>query len=259
MATAAIRKQVLVVAGIGNSQGTGAATARAFTKAGYHIACIGRSAENLSKFGKEITEAGGYALPFCVENYSDQQLESTWHEIQRSFSKDKYIISAAVWNTGHGLWKPFLDITPEEVRETLQINVEAAFSFSRNVIKTFKENDINPANGARGTLIFTGATASLRGNVTTSAFAAGKFGLRALSQSLAKEFGKQNIHVAHTIIDGGILTDRSRQRRPEWDSDDKLAERLSPESIAQAYLYLVNQDQSAWTWELDLRPAHEKW
>ena len=137
------------------------------------------------------------ALPFCVENYSDQQLESTWNEIQRSFSKDKYIISAAVWNTGHGLWKPFLDITPEEVRETLQINIEAAFSFSRNAIKTFKENAIDPANGARGTLIFTGATASLRGNVTTSAFAAGKSGLRALSQSLAKEFGKENIHVAH--------------------------------------------------------------
>jgi short-subunit dehydrogenase len=79
----------------------------------------------------------------------------------------------------------------------LQINIEAAFSFSRNAIKTFKENAIDPANGARGTLLFTGATASLRGNVTTSAFAAGKSGSRALSQSLAKEFGKQNIHVAH--------------------------------------------------------------
>jgi len=256
---AVIRKQVLVVAGIGNSTGTGAATARAFTKAGYHIACIGRSAENLSNLGKEITEAGGHAIPFCVENYSDQQIESTWNEIRRSFSSDKYVISAALWNTGHGVWKPFLDITPEEVRESLQINIEAAFSFSRHAIKTFKDNAIDPANGARGTLIFTGATASLRGNVSTSAFAAGKFGLRALSQSLAKEFGKQNIHVAHTIIDGGILTDRSRQRRPDWDSDDKQAERLSPESIAQAYVYLVNQDQSAWTWELDLRPAHEKW
>ena len=79
----------------------------------------------------------------------------------------------------------------------MNINVEAAFSFSRSAIKTFKDNGIDPTNGARGTLIFTGATASLRGNVTTSAFAAGKFGLRALSQSLAKEFGKENIHVAH--------------------------------------------------------------
>lgn len=220
------------------------------------------------------------ALPFCVENYSDQQLESAWHEIRRSFSDDKYIIRAALWNTGQGIWKPFLDITPEEVRESLQINIEAAFSFSRSAIKTFKDNDIDPSNGARGTLLFTGATASLRGNVTTSAFAAGKFGSRALSQSLAKEFGKQNIHVAHVsffagclfyqswqmilvlfffsfsrqssmevrpslcyavnqflLIDIlGILTDRSRQRRPDWDSDDKQAERLSPESIAQVSL-----------------------
>ena len=137
------------------------------------------------------------ALPFRIENYSDEQLESTWKEIRKSFSSDKYIITAALWNTGHGVWKPFLDITPEEVRECLQVNIEAAFSFSRYAIKTFKDNEIDPANGARGTLIFTGATASLRGNVTTSAFAAGKFGLRALSQSLAKEFGKQNIHVAH--------------------------------------------------------------
>ena len=137
------------------------------------------------------------ALPFRIENYSDEQLESTWKEIRKSFSSDKYIITAALWNTGHGVWKPFLDITPEEVRECLQVNIEAAFSFSRYAIKTFKDNEIDPTNGARGTLIFTGATASLRGNVTTSAFAAGKFGLRALSQSLAKEFGKQNIHIAH--------------------------------------------------------------
>jgi NAD(P)-dependent dehydrogenase (short-subunit alcohol dehydrogenase family) len=258
MATTLIKKRVLVVAGTGNT-GTGAATVRAFAKAGYDVACIGRTAEHLSKLCKDITNAGGNALPFCVENYSDQQLESTWHEIRRNFSNDKYIIRAALWNAGYGIWKPFLDLTPEEIRESLHINIEAAFSFSRYAIKTFKDNEIDPDNGARGTLIFTGATASIRGNVSTSAFAAGKFGLRALSQSLAKEFGKQNIHVAHAIIDGGIVTERSRQFRPEWDSDDKKAERLSPESIAQAYLYLVNQDQSAWTWELDLRPAHEKW
>ncbi|KAF8811369.1 short-chain dehydrogenase/reductase SDR [Phlegmacium glaucopus] len=253
------KKKVIVVAGIGNSTGTGAATVRAFTKAGYDVAFIGRTPENLHALAKEITEAGGYALAFPIQNYSNEQIESTWHEIRNKFSSDKYVIAAAVWNTGHGVWKPFLDITPEEIRESLQVNIEAAFSFSRYAIKTFKDNEIDPTNGARGTLIFTGATASLRGNVTTSAFAAGKFGLRALSQSLSKEFGKQDIHVAHVIIDGGILTDRSRERRPDWDTEDKKAERLSPESIAQAYLYLVNQDQSAWTWELDLRPAHEKW
>ncbi|THH07724.1 hypothetical protein EW146_g9223, partial [Bondarzewia mesenterica] len=111
--------------------------------------------------------------------------------------------------------------------------------------------------GKRGTLLFTGATASLRGNVTTSAFATGKFGLRALAQSLSKEFGKENIHVAHVIIDGGIVTDRSRARGEAWVNNPDV--RLEPDSIAKAYQYLTEQDRSAWTWELDLRPAHEKW
>lgn len=92
------------------------------------------------------------------------------------------------------MWKPFLQITDEEVEEALNTNVRAAFAFSRLAITAFKENDLNEV-GKRGSLIFTGATAATRGNVVTSAFAAGKFGLRALSQSLSKEFGKENIHV----------------------------------------------------------------
>jgi len=123
----------------------------------------------------------------------------------------------------------------------------------------FKDLELNEV-GKRGTLIFTGATASIRGNVVTSAFAAGKHGLRALSQSLAKEFGKQNIHVAHAIIDGGILTDMARQRMtPEQAANPDPDARLTPEAIANAYLFLTRQDRSAFTWELDLRPAHEKW
>jgi len=105
-----------------------------------------------------------------------------------------------LFNVSHTVWKPFLDITPEDVQNSLQVNVAAAFSFARGAILAFKDNDIEQPNGKRGMLIFTGATASTRGNVVTSAYAAGKFGLRALSQSLAKEFGKENIHVAHVRL-----------------------------------------------------------
>ncbi|KAL0567349.1 hypothetical protein V5O48_014649, partial [Marasmius crinis-equi] len=126
-------------------------------------------------------------------------------------------------------------------------------------------NPIDPSNGAKGVLIHTGATAAVRGNVTTSVFSAGKHALRALSQSLAKEFGGQNIHVTHAIIDGGILTPLSKERRnehahfdaSEWEKNE--AARLSPDSIAAGYVYIAKQDQSSWTWELDFRPAHEKW
>ena len=132
-----------------------------------------------------------------MESYSAQDIASAWGAIRKQYPSPEYNIRAAVFNAGYGVWKPFLDITPEEVQTSLQTNIASAFAFSREAILSFKENNIEEANGKRGILIFTGATASLRGNVVTSAFAAGKHALRALSQSLAKEFGKQNIHVAH--------------------------------------------------------------
>ena len=108
-----------------------------------------------------------------------------------------------MWNAGSGVWKPFLDVTEKDITTSLQVNVTAAFAFSRGAILAFKQNRLDET-GSRGTLIFTGATAAIRGNVTTSAFAAGKFGIRALSQSLAKEFGKENIHVRLSASLGGF-------------------------------------------------------
>ncbi|PPQ90338.1 hypothetical protein CVT25_007740 [Psilocybe cyanescens] len=269
-------KRVLVVAGLGNGSGTGASTARLFAKNGYSVALIARGADSVNKLTQEINSSGGHAESFSIASYSNDDIVSAWTAIHAKFPKPEYIIRVAVFNAGFGVWKKFLDITPQEVEESLQTNVAAAFSFSRAAILAFKDNDIEQPNGKRGALIFTGATASTRGNVVTSAFAAGKFGIRALSQSLAKEFGKENIHVAHSIIDGGshfqldhnlllsnikisvILVDRQREKRDtEWQENEDA--RLRPESIANSYLYLVNQDRSAWTWELDLRPAHEKW
>jgi len=210
------------------------------------------------------------ALPVAVPSYTATSLSKAFATIKAHQSplspSTKYEIRAALFNVGYGVWKPFLDVTPSEIQESVDTNIVAAFAFAREAILAFKQNDIaiegdegSRARGKRGTLIFTGATASLRGNTITSAFAAGKFGLRALAQSLAKEFGKDNIHVAHSIIDGGILTDIARQRRgdPKWEANEDV--RLSPEAIAQSYLFLANQERSAWTWELDLRPAHEKW
>ncbi|TFK32855.1 hypothetical protein BDQ12DRAFT_728268 [Crucibulum laeve] len=251
-------KRVLVVAGLGNGGGTGAASARFFAKNGYSVALIARGADQVKKLADEINEAGGNAAPFPVASYSVDDISTAWNSIRSHYSAPNYSIRAAIFNVAHGVWKPFLEVTPQDVEESLQTNVAAAFAFAREAILSFKENDIEEENGKRGALIFTGATASVRGNVTTSAFAAGKHGRRALSQSLAKEFGKQNIHVSHAIIDGQIATDRQRKANgPAWEKNQDV--RLSPESIASSYLYLVNQDRSSWTWELDLRPAHEKW
>jgi len=149
--------------------------------------------------------------------------------------------------------KPFLDTHGRNWDNSVEVLVTGPAAFAKEAIKTFKSNDL-ALNGARGTLLFTGATASVRGSSRTAAFSAGKHALRALSQSLAKEFGQQNIHVAHVIVDGPILTERLDKTIAE-DEDA----RLDPEGIATAYLYLSEQKRSNWTWELDMRPAHEKW
>ncbi|TDL24351.1 short-chain dehydrogenase/reductase SDR [Rickenella mellea] len=255
----ASNKPILVVAGVGNGSGTGAATALEFSKAGYRVALIARNADHLKTTADGIVASGGDAASFPVTQYDYPSIQAAFASVKSHWPASP--IRAAVWNAGHGVWKPFLSLTEAEVKSSVDTNIVAAFAFARSSILAFQENDIDEKSGKRGVLIFTGATASLRGNKTTSAFAAGKFGLRALSQSLNKEFGSQNIHVAHAIIDGGILTDRSREFRgksdPKWVENEDV--RLSPESIAKSYLYLANQDRSAWTWELDLRPAHETW
>jgi NAD(P)-dependent dehydrogenase (short-subunit alcohol dehydrogenase family) len=188
-----------------------------FAKNGYSVALIARGANEVNKIADEINAAGGHvsytssspsyfyhylfqAAPFPVPSYSDDHIASAWDAIHAKFPKPEYTIRVALFNVAHGVWKPFLDITPQDVQDCLQTSVAAAFSFARGAILAFKDNEIEQPNGKRGALIFTGATASARGNVVTSAFAAGKFGTRALSQSLAKEFGKQNIHVAHVRL-----------------------------------------------------------
>jgi NAD(P)-dependent dehydrogenase (short-subunit alcohol dehydrogenase family) len=135
------------------------------------------------------------AAQFPIASYSSDDITAAFESIQSHFPSPTFSIRAAIYNSARSVWKSFLDVTPQDIQETLQVDVVAAFAFSRQAILAFKENEVNETTGKKGTLVFTGATASLRGNVTTSACAAGKSGTRALSQSLAKEFGKQNIHV----------------------------------------------------------------
>jgi NAD(P)-dependent dehydrogenase (short-subunit alcohol dehydrogenase family) len=133
---------------------------------------------------------------FPVAAYGAEEITAAFASIHARYPTPEYAITVAIFNAGHGVWKPFLQVTTEDVRQSNQVNIEASFAFARAAILAFQENDATPSTGKKGTLVFTGATASLRGNVTTSAFASGKFAVRALSQSLAKEFGKEDIHVS---------------------------------------------------------------
>ncbi|KAI9453677.1 NAD-P-binding protein [Russula earlei] len=250
-------RPIFVVAGIGNSSGTGGASARLFAKAGYNIALISRESDRLHKFAAELKTGDTDAAAFPISDYNYRDVQSAFRAVRTRWPAAD--VRVALFNAGFRIGKPFLEITEEELDRAMDTNVKAAFAFAREAIAVFRAQSIDEARGGkRGTLLFTGATSSLRGNTTTAAFSAAKFALRSLSQSLNKEFGRENIHVAHVVIDGGIVTDLSKSRRDdEWAANPDVA--LSPESIAKSYLYLANQDRSAWTWELDLRPAHEKW
>ncbi|KAJ7754092.1 hypothetical protein B0H16DRAFT_1662926 [Mycena metata] len=250
---------VAIVAGLGNGSGTGGAAARLFAKEGYAVALISRGVESLNALASSIKESGGKANAFPVPAYGPDEIAAAFSAIHEQYPSSEYAIKVVIFNIAQRTWKPFLQLTAEDIRESNKVNIESSFAFARGAILAFQQNEAATSTG-KGTLVFTGATASVRGNVITSAFASGKFAVRALAQSLAKEFGKQDIHA---IIDGAIATGNvpgDRNSPPSGPVENSTPEsKLSPESIAAAYLYLVNQDRSAWTWELDLRPAHEKW
>ncbi|CAE6430956.1 unnamed protein product [Rhizoctonia solani] len=254
--SSAVRKAIFVVAGVGNGSGTGAASARAFAKAGYRIALVARNPDSLSNIAKGIQAQGGEVAAFPIKAYTHADVKAGFDEIKKYWPDGE--IRVALWNAAHFVRKGFLELTEEEVEESTQTNIIGAFAFARQALLAFQDLELDD-KGKRGSLLFTSATAAWRGNKMTAAFSSGKTGQRALAQSLNKEFGPKNIHVSNVIIDGVILTDRASSFdafKPLLEDENK---RLSPESIANSYLYLVNQDRSAWTFELDLRPAHETW
>jgi NAD(P)-dependent dehydrogenase (short-subunit alcohol dehydrogenase family) len=151
-----------------------------------------------------------------------------------------------VYNAGAFQMGGILEVPPEMFDECFRANCAGAFYAAQQILPAMVE-------AGRGTILLTGATASLRGSARFSALAVGKFGLRALGQSMAREFGPQGIHVAHVVIDGQINTPRVRERSPEREEHTML----SPEAIAETYWRLHIQDRTAWTLELDLRPAVE--
>lgn len=150
-----------------------------------------------TKHVDEINTSGGHATAFPISSYAPSEIAATWKAIHAEFPSPQYSVRVAVFNAGDPVFKPFLDITQDEVRKSIETSVEGAFEFARGAITAFKANSLEESVGKRGTFIITGATSSIRGTVDKSLFSASKFAMRALSQSLAKEFGKENIHVAH--------------------------------------------------------------
>ncbi|BGP16887.1 hypothetical protein JCM10213_007332 [Rhodosporidiobolus nylandii] len=252
-------QSIVVVSGLGNCTGTGSATARLFASLGFRVALVSRPRKEVEQLAQEIGAKGGEAKVFAVEKYEPSEIRRVFEQVRQEWPQGR--VKTAVWNSAQWSNIPFLDIKDADIQRSTGINIVAATTFAQEAVRAFTA--VGSEVEAGGTLIFTGATSAWRGKEGFGAFAAGKSGLRALSQSVAREYGPQGVHVAFVVVDGTILTTRTSQvfgfrpdKEANWLKDEK--QRLSPESIARCYLYLHQQTPDAWTLEMDLRPAKEK-
>jgi NAD(P)-dependent dehydrogenase (short-subunit alcohol dehydrogenase family) len=233
---------------IGAGDATGGAIARAFAAEGY-TACVNRRprhADKLEGLAQSIRDAGHKAQAFPA----DARDEDAMVALVESVERDVGAIEVAVFNIGANVRFAVTDTTAQVYRKVWEMAAFAGFLMGREVAKRMVERH-------RGTIIFTGATASLRGGAGFSAFAGAKAALRMLAQSMSRELGPQGIHVAHVVIDGGIDTEFVRGMRPDFDEAKANDLVLSPDAIAAQYVTLHKQHRSAWTHELDLRPWGE--
>ena len=239
------RKAILV---IGAGDATGAAVARRFAREGY-VACVTRrSEEKLAPLVERIRAEGGEAHGFGSDARKEEEMVALVDRVERDIAP----IEVAVFNVGANVRFDVTETTSRVYFKVWEMACFGGFLMGREVARRMLPR-------VRGTIIFTGATASLRGRAGFSAFAGAKHGLRALAQSMARELGPRGIHVAHPIIDGAIDTAFIRTTFPDLYARREEGGILDPEHIAEAYWQLHLQPRDAWTHEMDLRPWTESW
>ena len=233
---------------IGAGDATGGAIARRFAVGGYAACVTRRDADKLAPLKSAIEAAGGVCHAFGSDARKEEDVVALIERIERDIGP----IEVMVFNIGANVPCSVLEETARKYFKIWEMACFGGFLNAREVAKRMV------ARG-RGTLIFTGATASVRGAAGFAAFAGAKHALRALAQSMARELGPQGVHVAHCIIDGAIDTAFIRERFPERYALRAQDGILRPDSIAEAYWMLHRQPRDAWTHELDLRPWIERW
>jgi NAD(P)-dependent dehydrogenase (short-subunit alcohol dehydrogenase family) len=235
---------------VGAGDATGGAIARAFAAEGL-TACVNRRARNadsLEALVQSIRDNGHQARAFPGDAREEAEMVAMVDTIEREVGP----IEVAVFNIGANVRFSITEMAAQVYRKVWEMACFGGFLMGREVAKRM-------ITRGRGTILFTGATASLRGGSGFSAFSGAKAGLRMLAQIMARELGPQNIHVAHIVIDGGIDTEFIRSIRPDFDAMKASDGVLSPDAIAANYVMLAQQHRSAWTHELDLRPWQEAW
>ena len=240
-----VKKSILVV---GAGDATGGAIAKRFAREGFAACVVRRNGERLAPLVADIEAAGGEAHSYGVDARKEDNMISLVAEIEENVGP----IEVAVFNIGANVNFPIRETTSRVYYKVWEMACFAGFLMGREVSKVMVPRE-------RGTIIFTGATASLRGGSGFAAFSGAKHALRALAQSMARELGPLGIHVAHTLIDGAIDTEWIKENFPKRYALKERDGVVDPGQIADNYWHLHTQKRSAWTHELDLRPWTEKW
>ncbi len=221
---------------VGVGSGLSASLARVFAKAGIRVALAARGAGNLAALAKETG-----AQAFACDAANRREVVKLFGDVEQALGTPDVV----VYNASYRTRGPFVELDPDEVAKSIAVSAYAGFLVAQEAVKRMLPHH-------HGAILFTGASASVKGYAQSAPFAMGKFALRGLAQSMARELQPQGIHVGHVVIDGGIRS----ERRP--NPPDKADSMLDPDAIAQSYLHLLQQPRSAWAWEIELRPWLER-
>ena len=237
---------------VGAGDAIGAAVARRFAKGGYTVCIARREAAKSQGLIDELKSQGQTVHAFSVDARKEEEVQSLFAKVENDIGA----IEVCLFNAGANVYKPLLETTEKLFFRAWELACYAGFLVGREAAKYMVER-------GRGTMLFTGATASIRGGVGFAAFSSAKFGLRAIAQAMARELGPKNVHVVHLLLDAAVNSDAIHQRMKAAsgiDAKDIPSDSLTDmKSIAEAYWFAHNQAKDGWTFELDLRPSVEKW
>jgi NAD(P)-dependent dehydrogenase (short-subunit alcohol dehydrogenase family) len=241
-------KTVAIVVGVGAERGLGAALCRRFAEGGYHVFVAGRSADKIEQVARTIASNGGDAQPVVMDTTREEDVIRLF---DRALSPRAGLdpLDLVAYNAGNNQKLDFRELSAQSFEAFWRIGCFGGLvgrEAARRLVPL-----------GRGSVLFTGASGSLRGKPGFAHFAAAKAGLRMLAQSMAREFGPQGLHVAHVVIDGGINGERLRQRRPETVAERGEDGLLGIDAIAETFWQLHRQPRTAWAQEIDLRPYKE--
>ncbi len=238
-----MRKAVIV--GVGPDRGLGAQLCKRFAAAGLHVFAVGRTQSRVDAVAADILETGGQATAIAADATDEQQVAALFDRIGEG-------LDLAIYNAGNNTPGRFIDMEADYFEDSWRIICFGAFLVAREALRRMVPH-------GEGSILFTGASASLRGRPGFGAFNSAKAALRNMAQAMAKEYAPDGIHVAHVVVDGGILGDKILTRRPEIVERVGTDGLIDIDGIVDAFVYLHNQPKSAWSFELDVRTSMENW